>query len=298
MNAWFFFGKSIKTLEDTMAEEGYDCDLNETIFADKRFKSLDNFNLSTQYFFQKQYILPNKFSMLDIGGCSGLFIEAIRNAEYNIDGTVVDPNKSAIEKGKVLFPKNIYMQDYFPTTNFNIPDNTYDLVSMQALFPQIPNWKSCIKEMCRVSKKFITFSLTFKLMGNTIVDKDVSYCYYLDSGIRVHQVIHNLYEFINFLSIGELKIKRIHFYGYHTPHTGHNFRCVPNSQQIKGNIFLELFEPGEKYPKRMGGASELKQDENTHKAIHNLDGDLEAYEFFRPELNIIIDNNAFDLLNS
>ena len=75
-------------------------------------------------------------------------------------------------------------------------------------------------------------------------------------------------------------VKNIRFYGYHTPYTGHNFRCVPNQEQIKGNIMLELFEKEEENPFRMGGA---------------IDDVVSKYRFFIPETKILIDEKPFDL---
>lgn len=116
----------------------------------------------------------------------------------------------------------------------------------------------------------------------TVIDKDISYFYYLDSGQRVHQVIHNIYELVNFLCIYEMGVKKIEFYGYHTPYTGHNFRCVPNSEQIKGNFMVEVFEDDADNPIRMGGAVD--------KAKGRTD-----YHFFVPEMKIIIDDDEFKL---
>ncbi len=265
-----------------MKESGYKNNrLNVEIYGKDRSNNLSDYFESIKYYFSETY-LPKSFSMLDVGGSSGLFVQAIRNAGFEVDGAVIDPDPLSIKEGRLHRPDLKFMEDYFPSLKFDIDDNAYDLVSMQALFPQMPNWKETLLEMTRIAKKFVNISLTFKLDGNTIVDKDVSYFYYLDSGERVHQVIHNIYEFINFLCIHEVRAKCIHFYGYHTKYSGHNFRAVPNSQQIKGNLFVELFEPTEIYPKRMGGAVDKKN--------------LTNYEFFRPGCNLVIDGNKFDIL--
>ena len=261
--------------------------LNVEIFRQEKFKSLNNYFLSTRYFFNADFI-PKKFTMLDVGGSCGLFIEAIRNAGFEVNGTVIDPDLLSIEEGKKLYAHNEYIHEYFPPEDITIADNSYDLVSMQALFPQIPEWKQYIKEMCRIAKRFVNISLILKLEDSTVIDKEVSYVYYLDSGERVHQVIHNIYEFVSFLCIHELKVKKINFFGYHTPYSGHNFRCVPNSKQIKGNIMLELFSPEEKYPARMGGSVDYGKHGKK----------LKSYEFFRPEISIVIDDKEFDLFNS
>ena len=79
-------------------------------------------------------------------------------------------------------------------------------------------------------------------------------------------------------------VKRIEFYGYHTPYTGNNFRCVPNSEQIKGNLMLEFFSEDEENPIRIGG-------------FVPKEGEKE-YRIFTPEMNVIIDDKVFDIRNS
>lgn len=155
----------------------------------------------------------------------------------------------------------------------------FDYVSMQALFPQLPNYKETLRELVDISNNYVNISLTFKLSGAPVIDKDLSYVYYLDSGERVFQVVHNLYTFINYLCIHELRIKKISFFGYHTPNSGDNFRDVPNDEQIKGNLLLEKFAENETYPARMGGQSNLIGNPN--------------YKPFRPEIDIVINGKPF-----
>ena len=79
-------------------------------------------------------------------------------------------------------------------------------------------------------------------------------------------------------------VKKIEFYGYHTPQTGNNFRCVPNSEQIKGNIMLEFFSDEEKNPARLGGFSPTAEQSE--------------FQIFIPEINIIIDDEKFKIRES
>lgn len=239
--------------------------------------SLNNFFASTKYFMSKKYIRDG-YSFLDIGGASGIFAKAIFNEVAKIDATIIDPNEGSVVLGQELYPEFRFIKGFFPD-NLSC-DDKFDVVSMQALFPQMPNWKDILLSMKKHALKYINLSLIFRLSGTTVIDKDVSYFYYLDSGVRVHQVIHNIYEFINFCCIEEMGVKRIDFYGYHTPITGDNFRCVPNNEQIKGNIMLELFEESEGNFKRFGGAHKSKEGE---------------YRFFLPEMNIIIDDVPFNV---
>jgi hypothetical protein len=185
----------------------------------------------------------------------------------------------AISKGRETYSEFEFINDYFPSDSLN--GKAFDYVSMQALFPQLPNYKEIMYNLSEVSKRYINISMTVKLSGAAVIDKDLSYFYYLDSGERVFQVIHNLYHFINFLCTHELKLKKIMFFGYHTSDSGDNFRDVPNSEQIKGNFLLEKFADQEKYPARMGGASQVHNDPD--------------YKPFRPEIDLIIDNKPFHI---
>jgi hypothetical protein len=252
--------------------------LNEQIFSSDS-KPLSSFYKSTKYYFTDDYVKEG-YSLLDIGGGGGVFAAAIKKEVADIDVTVIDPDPGSIRSGRDNFPEFSFIEGYFPQ---DMPQNNkYDIVSMQALFPQLPNWKETMLALSSASNKYINISLTFKLNGTTVIDKDVSYFYYLDSGQRVHQVIHNIYEFMNFCCIHEMNIKKIEFFGYHTPKSGHNFRCVPNSEQIKGNLMLEVFQNKADNPKRVGGAVEYGHQ-------------FSEYNFFIPEMNIIIDGERFSL---
>lgn len=254
--------------------------LNSQIFADKKPK-LSDYHRSTVHFVTPEYI-KDGYSFLDVGGGGGDFAYAISEEVAKIKPTIIDPDIACINLGKKNYPSFNFIHGYFPD-GMNKHSEKYDIVSMQALFPQIPNWKETLLELRKHAKQYLNISLIFRLNGSTVVDKDVSYFYYLDSGVRVHQVIHNIYEFTNFLCIHEMGVKKILFFGYRTPEAGHNFRCVPNSEQIKGNILIEFFRDDEEVPLRMGGA---------------LNRELQGgYSFFMPEIKYIIDGKEFDVRN-
>ncbi len=254
--------------------------LNSQIFADKKPKLAD-YHGSTVYFVKPEFV-KDGYSFLDVGGGGGDFAYAISEEVAKIKPTIIDPDVSCIELGKKNYPSFNFIHGFFPEGMENSTER-YDIVSMQALFPHLPNWKETLLELRKYSKRYLNISLIFRLSGSTVVDKDISYFYYLDSGVRVHQVIHNIYEFTNFLCIHEMGVKKISFYGYRTPKAGHNFRCVPNSEQIKGNILIEFFQDHEEKPARMGGA---------------LNREVQSgYNFFIPEMNYVIDGKEFDVRN-
>jgi len=263
----------------TKSEKPYEeSDLNVELFSKTPAKMSEYFR-SVQHFLSKDYINDDD-SFLDIGGAGGNLAYAIKSEVASIKATIIDPDSANIYAGQNSYPEFTFIQGYFPQDI--IPGAKFDIISMQALFPQIPNWKEMLLAIRKHARKYINISLTFKLREPTVIDKDVSYVYYLDSGQRIHQVIHNIYEFMNFLCIYEMGVKKIEFYGYHTPYSGHNFRSAPNSEQIKGNIMIEVFSNDADNPIRMGGAVD--------KAKGNTD-----YHFYVPEMNIIIDDEEFVL---
>jgi hypothetical protein len=252
-------------------------DLNSKFFSPDHDK-LSNYFESTKYFLTKEYFKDDT-SFIDIGGAGGGLSAAIYNEVAKIKVTILDPDKNATTLGQSKYPDFTYINGFFPD-GLDIAMK-FDIVSMQALFPQIPGWKNLLLQMMATATKHMNISMLLRLDGTTVVDKDVSYFYYLDSGERVHQVVHNIYEFYNFLCIYEMNVKEINFYGYHTPYNGHNFRCVPNTQIIKGNLMLTFFEEGQN-PKRFGGAVE--------KGVNS-----EGYKYFEPKTTFIIDDKEFDI---
>jgi hypothetical protein len=252
-------------------------ELNSAFFSPEEDK-LDNYFQSTKYFFTKDLVVDN-MSFLDIGGAGGGLAAAVNNEIATIKATIVDPDSNVIALGKKKYPHFNFVNGFFPDAMKQ--NDKFDYVSMQALFPQIPDWKAMLLSLRNVAKKYLNISMILKLDGTTIVDKDISYFYYLDSGQRVHQVVHNIYELYNFLCIHEMNVKAINFFGYHTPYSGHNFRCVPNSQQIKGNLLLTFFDEGQN-PKRFGGAVEKGTQSG-------------EYVFFEPQTTFMIDNKQFDI---
>lgn len=253
-------------------------ELNSQVYNIKQYKMKDH-HRSFQYYFTDNY-LKDGDTFLDIGGATGDLAFAIKNEIANIEVTVIDADSKSIEIGKNKYHDFQFIDGFFPDAL--IVDKKYDVVSMQGLFAQLTNWKEVLLNLKKYAKKYINIELAFRINGSTVIDKDVSYSYYLDSGIRVPSIIHNIYEFTNFLCIHEMGIKRIEYYGYTTPSTGHNFRCVPNEEVIKGNLMLELFTENEPYPARMGGGSV--------KGVGNPN-----YNFFVPEMNVIINDEIFNL---
>ncbi len=251
-------------------------------FHESRTK-LEDFYESEKYFLTKNIVKSN-MTILDIGCASGGFGSTIlENIEPTVKYTGIDIDSKAIELGKKNFPDLELIKGTYPE---DVPKKKYDMVVVLNLFEQIPDWKKFLLSLTSHSNKFINIGLTLRTAGSTIIDKDVSYGYYYDSGERVHKIIHNIYELINYCCIEEMRIKKISFYGYHIDRPASkasDFRPLPQKEQIRGNLLLELFD---KKIKRIGGFP-------NSKAVEKLNLD---YEFItRPDVEIIIDKKHFEL---
>ena len=249
------------------------------------------------------YIKPGD-SILDIGGASGSLLDFI-NKDIPISGAVLDTDADCLGYGKRKYPNIKYHHGEFPSF---LPDEKYDIVSMQALFPHLLDWKASILGMSKIAKKYINFSALVRVNGTTIADPDISYFYYLDTGRRTPQVLNNIFEIINFLSIEEVRAKKIQFWGGGTVRFpeipqdmiesmekhknttrdytlsygegGHAFRCDYGFRIYQGNFMVELFSE-EDNPKRMGGLGS------------HYEKDFPEYSFFRPEVLIDINDRQF-----
>lgn len=266
-----------------MKDSAYESsDIQKDIYSKWR-TDFDEFFPSEQYFFKNgNNILFDGVEILDIGCSAGGLGNALIN-EFNdieINYTGVDVDEEAIELGSGEFPELDLVCGRFPD---DIPNGkTFDLVTMFGLFPQIPKWKEMLSQMSNYSRKYINISGVFRESGTTVVDKDTSFVYYLDSGERKHQVVHNIYELINYCLTENIGANEVSLYGYHSDEPTSTFRAVPRNEQISGNLLIQL--PENDLGKPIGGIS--------HEGAQNSVND--NINVFEPEIDIIIDGEEFD----
>jgi len=257
-------------------------------------------------FFVNSGSIQTGWSILDIGGAAGNFIEFINRKVAKIHGTVMDIDENCLNYGLKKYPDIYFIKGEFPKDR---PKEKYDVVTMQSLFPHLLNWKSTIQEMVNCAKQYINFKCIVREFGETIADPDVSYFYYMNSGKRVPQVILNLHQVVNFLCIEEIRAKRIFFHGAHIfqdwstldkckkeleesgqklfkgeiacSKAGHVFRGIPYYEQILGNFTVELWEESEN-PKRMGGLGNTKAERYP-----------DDYKFYIPDILIEINSETY-----
>lgn len=148
---------------------------------------------------------------LDFGGATGGYGNALsQDFNANLAYTCIDVDGGAIMVGKKLYKDFTFIHGKFPE---DIPNyKIYDHVVCNAWFSQVTDWKHFLLTMSSKLRRFVSFSTNVRLDGTTVVDKDVPYFYYLDSGKRVLEVTRNLFELLNFLSIGEIQAQRILFW--------------------------------------------------------------------------------------
>ena len=219
----------------------------------------EEFFPSERYYFDGEGAVPEieDLTILNVGGASGgLGTALLDSISSGIKYTCIDPDEDAIELGLQADQRLELVHGYFPQDLKG--DRKFDMVTTFALFPQIPDWKTTLLSLKKASKKYINISLAVRLDGPTVVDIDTSYFYYLDSGERVPQVIHNIYELLNFCSITEMEASEIKFFGYRIKNNQpDSFRAMPENKIIRGNL-LVVVEEGHYALGRTGGTSTLE----------------------------------------
>jgi len=258
--------------------------LNSELYSNFRIKYNQLWE-SERAFLNKKY-LQDGMSILDVGGASGALGDILQKKfDHKYDYTCIDPDSKAINKGKILYPNLNFIKGYFPN---DLPKlKKYDLVILTGWFAQVIEWKKLLTELCSRSKKFINIALNFRLEGTTVTDPDLSYVYYLDTGIRVPEITHNIFEFINYVSCHELLAKKIMFYGYTRPQKPTSaYRPLERKKQIQGNLLIEKFLGSDGDFKRIGGIS--------NQALSAMGGQFK-FATFKPEYKILINGKKLKL---
>jgi hypothetical protein len=193
----------------------------------------------------------------------------------------MDPDKDTIAFGRQADPRLELLEGCFPQ-DFK-SDQKYDMVTMFAVFAQQPDWKDMLLSLKKSAKKHVNVSLAVRLDGPTVIDIDTSYFYYLDSGERVHQVIQNLYELLNFCSTTEMEASTIKIIGYRTKgNQTDSFRPLAENKILKGNLLIEI-EDGYYSEGRTGGMS----------SVDGLSLDGVPRKNVRPKIEVIIEGNTY-----
>lgn len=145
----------------TINENSYEkSNLNVELFS-KAPSKMNEYFRSVKHYFTKDYIKDN-YSFLDIGGAGGNLAHAIKSEIADIKATIIDPDRASIEEGKQKYPEFDFIQGYFPK-DFNLSsDYKFDIVSMQALFPHIPDWKEVLLSIRKYTKKYINLGVVVK----------------------------------------------------------------------------------------------------------------------------------------
>lgn len=253
-------------------------DLQSELYTNYRIH-FDEFFESEKHFFNAA-TLKEGMSVLDIGGGAGGLGNALREKfNLNLKYTCIDPDSKAVEAGKKRFGANDtdfkLICDEFPGPL--PPTQTWDMVCVIGWFAQVTEWKRFLLTLCERANKYVNIGINVRLTGNTVVDPDVSYVYYFDSGKRIPEITHNIYELFNFASIQEIGAEKIEFYGYHGKGSSSAYRPVPRHELVQGNLLIT------KNPARMSGKRMGAFSGQTLNALGN------KVDSFRPEWKAIID---------
>ena len=238
----------------------------------------DNRNTFQLLHKSKRYFLTDKIinhhTILDIGCSTGALGNAILEKYPNARYTGIDVNHKSIQLGRKKYKNLELIKGEYP---FAINKKKYDVVIVNNLFEQIEKWKEFLLNLRNSSNKYFIIGCCLRDEGSTVIDKDLSYSYYFETGIRVHKIVHNIYELLNFCCTDEIGAERIEFYGYHIKDKKYipgDFKPLPTHKQIRGNLMIKLKE----------NVSSSKGSFHYKKNLNNQ---------IRKNIKILIDNKKF-----
>ena len=139
--------------------------------------------------------------VLDIGCASGGFFNIMRSLEPNIEYTGIDIAESAIELAKQKYPE----AQFLATDGIQIPfeDHSFDLVHCTSVLVIEPRYKELLKEMYRVSNRFVLADIRLlKNIGNDRGIEDSRYRIQFEGdfeGATVPYVVCDADEVVNYI---------------------------------------------------------------------------------------------------
>ena len=200
----------------------------------EKFKDLEK---SKKFLIKKINFKKNK--ILDAGCASGGMYSALKEKFGSIDYTGIDLDSKCIRNAKKRFSTaKFFKMDIFDK---KLKKNSYDTIMIWNWSYMYPDWKKLLSQAIKISRKFVMFDNRLRLNGPTITDIDLSYQYYHKSNKRNYYIVHNLYELLSFLQIGELNIKSINIYGYPLPGKTSARLPIPVSEMLIGGVLLEKY---------------------------------------------------------
>ena len=155
-------------------------------------------------------------TVLDVGCASGGFFNIMRAFEPNIEYTGIDLSERAVELARERYPEARFVL----TEGFELPfeDNSFDIVHCTSVFNNEPNYQEMMKEMYRVSNRFVLVDIRLlKGIGN--VRESVYNIQFNGGGVEatVPYVVHDADEVANFILQLEPKPKALRGTGYFHP---------------------------------------------------------------------------------
>ena len=188
--------------------------------------------------------------VLDVGCASGGFFNIMRSFEPHIEYTGIDLSERAVELARERYPEARFVL----TEGFELPfeDNSFDIVHCTSVFNNEPNYQGMMKEMYRVSNRFVVVDIRL-LKGIGKVRESVYNIQFNGNGVEatVPYVVNDADEVANFILQLEPKPKA--FRG-----TGYFHQVAKEAESTEGEVCMTilLIQKGS----REGGATEIDLD--------------------------------------
>jgi len=192
-------------------------------------------------------ILPLVKSLTDVGCLYGSLYEAIKPKFPHIRYRGIDIDPKGLALGKSRHPEAEFVQADVFSDDFNLAPS--DLVTSFDFFYFWEDWKRLLRIYRKLSTRFFTFSAHMHLQGPTIVDPELSFSRYINTGKRVLFAQHNIFQLAAYCATEFINAKSIFVYAYHKhsrffknnwEHAGWYVQPMNPKDVLVGNVLVEI----------------------------------------------------------
>lgn len=260
----------------SMTTRAYSTPNNAEIYDSFRDR-FDRFYQSEQHAFRNA--VADGASVLDIGCNRAGLLTALNEVHQNIRYTGIDPDPDSLRIARTVHPDAEFVEEHFSPELFG--GRRFDVLFCLSLFTHFVDWKEKLTQFSSVATTLVCDVALHH--GATITDPDVSYTYYLDSGMRVPYVILNLRQFTNFCFTEKVGAQDVEVIGV-SPQSTTGMAGVAPSDMLRGVAIIKKDDTGKLL---FGG----QKPEDNPAFLEGLD--LDRYR--RPHARIVWDDETFSL---
>lgn len=193
------------------------------------------------------FVLPQAKSIADVGCLNGDTFGAIQQ-KYDVRYTGIDIDRNAIAIAEKRYPEADFVVGDFMSPSFQHKKS--DVVLALNLFDHFEDWKLALRNLKRLSSRYINVSSLLRLNGPSLVEPDQSFIHYSQGDHRLLWAVHNIYELAAYCATEDIAATSVFVYCYKKYDDGgrfsnieraaHSVHAMPLEDILVGNVVVEF----------------------------------------------------------